>query len=261
MGVMANRSLVLVPATALTLLVATSALAQPGAPPPSQGNAPRAESAPAPAQGGNANQVAPASSQGREGSSSQPSGQPSPSSPPSQPSRPMAGYSFGNGKASTPAHTAHRARPQGPVVSFPAFAEGENGDSHLTVQLSAAVPFEQQVGAGFIVYRLKGARVLRSNDTNPLVAVHFNTPLATAKLRNVGKDVELRVELRAQVAPSAHVEALPSAEPATPQPSQPEGKHKGARGRVAKRTEPVATSQLVIHFPAGNYLETETLLK
>lgn len=187
----------------------------------------------------------------------------------------MAGYSFGNGSAVGHRHSVWHAPIKGPVASFPAFAEGDNGTSHLTVQLSAAVPLEQQVGAGFVVYRLKGARVLRSNDTNPLVAVHFNTPLVTAKLRNVGKDVELRVELRAQVQPTAHVDALPAAgpvDPATanqgaapsaPSATTPPSKASAHRKHPSRVSAPpmTATSQLVVDFPAGNYLDTEAVLK
>jgi hypothetical protein len=137
----------------------------------------------------------------------------------------VGGYSYSDKGPARRTYVAHA--PNLPTAHYPSFSMTDARASRLTVTLSKQVQVEEKKAPGAIVYLLRGARVARWNDTNALIAVHFNTPLAVARLRNVGKDVELRLEMRAPVTPTFSV---------TP-------------GKDAK--EP---ARLVVDFPAGEYL-------
>jgi hypothetical protein len=76
------------------------------------------------------------------------------------------------------------------------------------VQLVKSVPFVTKPGKGTITYVLRGAHVNRWNDTNPLVTVHFNTPVTQARLVPHGKDLWFIVELRASVQPTVSMDAV-----------------------------------------------------
>ena len=98
---------------------------------------------------------------------------------PSAPTRPATGYGFGDDK---PARSA----------------KGKAGKGKGSTT-SAAHPT--------ITYVLKGAQVLRRNNQNALVTVHFNTPVARARLIPTGRDVRFVVDLRADTAPTFKVVA------------------------------------------------------
>ncbi len=112
----------------------------------------------------------------------------------------VGGYTYSDKRpARAPTHyVVHK----GPHAAFPSFAMVDTQRSRLTVQLSSVVQVEEKKAAGTVTYVIKGAHVARYNDTHALVAVHFNTPMTVARLRNAGKDVELRVDLRAAVTPT-----------------------------------------------------------
>ncbi len=57
------------------------------------------------------------------------------------------------------------------------------------------------------MYVLKGAHVEKRNNFNPLVTVHFNTPVTSARLVPHGKDLWFVVDLRASVQPSVTMDA------------------------------------------------------
>ncbi len=112
----------------------------------------------------------------------------------------VGGYTYSDKRpARAPVyHVVHK----GPHAAFPSFAMVDAQRSRLTVQLSSVVAVEEKKAAGTVTYVIKGAHVARHNDTHALIAVHFNTPMTVARLRNSGKDVELRVDLRAAVTPT-----------------------------------------------------------
>ncbi len=74
-----------------------------------------------------------------------------------------------------------------------------DGSTRVFVELSDRVPYDTLVGRGTITYVLKGARVDRRNNFNPLVTVHFNTPVASARLVRHGSDVWFVLTLRENV--------------------------------------------------------------
>jgi len=93
----------------------------------------------------------------------------------------------------------------GPLATFPGFEQLPDGGSRVFVQISQNVPVEERRAQGSITYVLKGAHVRVHNDTNTLVTVHFNTPVATAKLIPSGNDALLVVNLRATSSPTFKV--------------------------------------------------------
>jgi hypothetical protein len=144
-----------------------------------------------------------------------------PDARPPAPQRALGGYSFSDGKRTSPAAElpraasqtvparTRRASPTSPRASFPAFVMRPDGSAQLTVALSQSVEVAEKQVAGRTVYTLRGAHVGRVNDLRPLVANHFASPLLRAELRNVGPDTELITQLRSAVA--ARVQVVASA--------------------------------------------------
>lgn len=143
------------------------------------------------------------------------------------PKAPMAGYAYGDKSTRTAAPRARHARfrKTGPVVNTPGFEQTAEGGSRLFVQLSQSVPVEERKAQGSITYVLKGASPRVWNNTNPLVTVHFNTPVTRARLVPQGQDLLFVIELRAAVTPTFKLTETPD---------------KGAT--------------LTIDFPKGDYL-------
>ncbi len=87
-----------------------------------------------------------------------------------------------------------------PVVTWPGFQISPQG-TRIFVQTSQPVAVQGTAGPSRLVYRLPGFVISTRNNRNPLVTAHFNTPVTSAYLRRVGRDVELVIVLRAQVEP------------------------------------------------------------
>jgi hypothetical protein len=113
-----------------------------------------------------------------------------------------------SGGAPPPRARVARAPSAGPAGAvMPGFETLADGSSRLFVQLSKPVTYDTRAVPGSVTYVLKGARVLRRNNTNPLVTVHFNTPVTTARLVQHGHDLWFVVELRASVQPTVSMDA------------------------------------------------------
>jgi len=127
---------------------------------------------------------------------------------PAKERRGAAGYGYSD-KPTTRRGAVARPRTvhTGPSAAFPSFTTATGGASRLVVHLSANVPVEEHKAAGSVTYILKGVHVNRWNDTNPLVTVHFNTPLSQARLVPRGADLHLVLDLRAAVSPTFKVTA------------------------------------------------------
>ena len=100
-----------------------------------------------------------------------------------------------------------RARPvvpvaAGPVATLPGFEMLAEGGSRLFVELSQRVQVDERKVHGSLTYVLHGAHVMVHNNTNPLVTVHFNTPVASARLVPSGHDLLFIVSLRADATPT-----------------------------------------------------------
>lgn len=122
---------------------------------------------------------------------------------PAKPITPATGYGWSVPKAA-PAHArAARNKTNSPDALLPGFELLPDGSTRFFVELSKTVAYETKKGHGTITYVLKGAHVDRRNNYNPLVTVHFNTPVTSARLVPHGKDLWFVLELRADVAPTA----------------------------------------------------------
>ncbi len=91
---------------------------------------------------------------------------------------------------------------QGPVATLPGFEMLGEGGSRLFVELTQTVQVEERHARGVLTYVLKGAHVTVHNNQNPLVTVHFNTPVTRARLVPAGHDLLFIVDLRADVHPT-----------------------------------------------------------
>jgi len=118
---------------------------------------------------------------------------------------------LGSALALAQSHKVHPAShasadPRAGAVT-PGFETLPDGSTRLFVELSRPVAYETKTARGSITYVLKGAHVDRRNNYNPLVTVHFNTPVTSARLVPHGHDVWFVVELRAQVEPTVAMDA------------------------------------------------------
>jgi hypothetical protein len=101
---------------------------------------------------------------------------------------------------------APHAKPSSPGA-MPGFEALADGSTRLFVELSQPVAYDVRAGRGTLTYVLKGAHVDRRNNYNPLVTVHFNTPVSQARLEPHGKDLWFVIDLRANVQPTAAMDA------------------------------------------------------
>jgi hypothetical protein len=100
-----------------------------------------------------------------------------------------------------------RAAAGGPDAILPGFETLADGSTRLFVVLTRPVPYDVRPARGTVTYVLKGAHVDRRNNYNPLVTVHFNTPVTNARLVPHGKDLWFVVDLRADVTPAVAMDA------------------------------------------------------
>jgi len=94
-----------------------------------------------------------------------------------------------------------RQRPAPANAMLSGFETLADGSTRLFVELSQPITYETKIERATITYVLKGARVGRRNDYNPLVTVHFNTPVTSARLALHGHDLWFVIALRASVTP------------------------------------------------------------
>lgn len=115
----------------------------------------------------------------------------------------LGGHSYSDKPAvRTGGKRAKLHKAQGPLVNLPGFEQLGDGGSRLFVQLSQSVPVEERRAQGQLTFILKGAHARVWNNTNPLVTVHFNTPVAQARLVPHGNDLHFVVDLRAPATPT-----------------------------------------------------------
>ncbi|MGH7298476.1 MAG: hypothetical protein ACRELB_26280, partial [Polyangiaceae bacterium] len=94
-----------------------------------------------------------------------------------------------------------------PDAILPGFETLADGTTRLFVQLTRPVTYESKSAKGTLTYVLKGAYVDKRNNYNPLVTVHFNTPVTSARLVPHGSDLWFVVDLRANVTPTVALDA------------------------------------------------------
>jgi hypothetical protein len=166
----------------------------------------------------------PAAAQAQATPPTDPSAQPAPAPAPADTAAPAAsapptvvpatGYGWSvTPKKAGPGHTtrgrlrAARVMNQTPDAILPGFETLADGSTRLFVELSRPVEYVAKPAQGTLTFVLKGAHVDRRNNYNPLVTVHFNTPVSSARLVPHGRDLWFVVDLRARVSPSVTMDA------------------------------------------------------
>jgi len=91
------------------------------------------------------------------------------------------------------------------VATLPGFEMLEDGATRVFVLVSKAVQVEERKSPSRLVYVLKGAHVAKRNNRNPLVTVHMNTPVTSARLVPSGNDTHFVIDLRADAPPTWRV--------------------------------------------------------
>ena len=101
---------------------------------------------------------------------------------------------------------AHRPPTEGPGAVVPGFEMLGDGSTRVFVQMPKAVTYTTKAAPGKITYVLKDVQVDKRNNYNPLVTVHFNTPVSSARLIPHGRDLWFVVALRAKAQPTVTLE-------------------------------------------------------
>ncbi len=99
--------------------------------------------------------------------------------------------------AAKPSKAAAKKAPGANVAQWPGFRLTDDGGSEVMVEFSSnpATPTEHRA-AGSVTYVFKGAHVIKSNNQNPLLTVHFNTPVISARLVPKKGELHLVVDMR-----------------------------------------------------------------
>ncbi|MBI2393425.1 MAG: hypothetical protein HYV09_27825, partial [Deltaproteobacteria bacterium] len=83
------------------------------------------------------------------------------------------------------------------VAQWPGFRMTEDGGSEIVVEFSKnPLSPTQHPAAGSLSFVFKGAHVIKSNNQNPLITVHFNTPIASARLVPHKGELHLKIDFR-----------------------------------------------------------------
>jgi hypothetical protein len=109
--------------------------------------------------------------------------------------------------AAASAASATPAPNEGEGAVVPGFEMLGDGSTRVFVQMPRAPQYTTKVEPNKIVYVLKDLRVDKRNNYNPLVTVHFNTPVTSARLVPHGKDLWLVIAVRAKAQPAVALQA------------------------------------------------------
>jgi hypothetical protein len=88
--------------------------------------------------------------------------------------------------------------PNAPLATYPGFRMLPDGSSQIFVSISKKVDVKVRKARGRVTYILPHVNVGVRNNTNPLVTLHFNTPMSQARLLPDKQGALLIVELREQ---------------------------------------------------------------
>jgi hypothetical protein len=121
-----------------------------------------------------------------------------------------------------------RGKP-GTWVTWPGFMMLSNGGSRLFLQTTADIDYKIINNGRKLVLKLNNTKVYLSNNRNPLITTHFNTPIKQAYIKKKGKGLELHVLLK-----------------------------KDVKGEISQNTDQDGYQYLFIDYPAGDYLQNVT---
>ncbi len=84
----------------------------------------------------------------------------------------------------------------GTWVTWPGFVMRPDGGSRIFLQTTRPLEYTKTDKKNRLYLKFKDARVHLTNNRNPLVTIHFNTPVRRAYLKRTRKSVELAVEYK-----------------------------------------------------------------
>ena len=84
----------------------------------------------------------------------------------------------------------------GTWVTWPGFIMRSDGGSRIFIQTTQPLEYTKTDKKNRLYLKFKDARVHLSNNRNPLVTIHFNTPVRRAYLKRARKSVGLTVEYK-----------------------------------------------------------------
>ena len=103
------------------------------------------------------------------------------------------------------AGAAHAASPRSVIATAPTFEILADGSSRFAVPLSANVAVDETKGTDTVVYSMRGVRVPKRNDRNPLITTFWNTPVRDARLKPDARGTQFVIRLRAAATPSSRL--------------------------------------------------------
>ncbi len=86
-------------------------------------------------------------------------------------------------------------------VTWPGFMLMEDGGSRIFVQATESLKYIIKDKGTVIILSLRNAKVHLTNNRNPLVTTHFNTPLKRAYIKKRKKEIQLVMELKVSINP------------------------------------------------------------
>ncbi|MCP4604290.1 MAG: hypothetical protein GY847_27845 [Proteobacteria bacterium] len=89
----------------------------------------------------------------------------------------------------------------GTWVTWPGFFMLEDGGSRFFLQTTVSVDYTTEKKKKRLILKLKNTKVYLSNNRNPLVTEHFNTPVTRIYLKKRRKRVDLVIELKVDSSP------------------------------------------------------------
>jgi hypothetical protein len=90
---------------------------------------------------------------------------------------------------------------EGTWVTWPGFVIRSDGGSRVFLQTTVSVEYRLTEKNNRISLELKDAHIFLSNNRNPLVTTHFNTPLMRAYLKEQKEVTELVLDLKLKQSP------------------------------------------------------------
>ena len=97
-----------------------------------------------------------------------------------------------------------KAKTDGNWITWPGFVMNKNGTSRLFIQTTSPISYKKTKKANRVSLSFTKTKIFLSNNRNPLVTVHFNTPMKRAYLRYKKKAAELIIELKTSVTFNIH---------------------------------------------------------
>lgn len=106
------------------------------------------------------------------------------------------------GQGNTLPKVAELKGKKGSWITWPGFFMTADGGSRVFLQTTAPLSYKQKITKNKIILTFKNTKVHLSNNQNPLVTLHFNTPVKKIYLKKRKKHTELILEMKIKTEPT-----------------------------------------------------------